>query len=61
MPLLGKPDRVDHARGQLPQPRRRVALAWRQRDRLGHEGGERELVVELLAENALGGERIEGA
>ena len=50
--LVGQPDRVDHAAGQLPQPRRRVALARLERDGLGDEGGERELLVEGVAEGA---------
>ncbi len=41
--LVGQADRVDQAGLGLPQPRRRVAGAWRERDRLGDECGEREL------------------
>ena len=59
-PLVGQPDRVDHAAGQLPQPRRRVALARLERDGLGDEGGEREVLVEGVAERLAGGDRVEG-
>ena len=59
-PLVGQADRVDHPAGQLPQPRRRVALARLERDGLGDEGGERELLVEGVAERLAGGDGVEG-
>ena len=58
-PLVGQPDRVDHAGAQLPQPGRRVALARGERDRLGDERGEREALEQRLAERAPGGDRVE--
>ena len=51
--LVGQPDRVDHAAGQLPQPRRRVALARLERDGLGDEGGEREAARSRASPKAL--------
>ena len=60
-PLVGQPDRVDHPGAQLPQPGRRVALPRGERDRLGDERGERETLVQRLAERAPGGDRVERA
>ena len=59
--LVGQPDRVDHAAGELPQPRRRVALARLERDGLGDEGGEREAREQRVAERAPRGDRVERA
>ena len=47
--------------GELPQPRRRVALARLERDGLGDEGGEREARQQGVAERAPRGDRVEGA
>ena len=47
--------------GLLPQPRRRVALARRERDGLGDEGGEREALEQRVAERAARGDRVERA
>ena len=41
-PLFGSPIELIMPAGELPQPRRRVALARLERDGLGDEGGERE-------------------
>ena len=59
--LVGQADRVDQPGRQLPQPRRRVALARLERDGLGDEGGEREALEQRVAERAPGGDRVEGA
>src|SRR5205085_1585204 len=44
---------------RLPQARRRVALARQQRDRLGDERAERELLEQRVTERAPGGNRVE--
>ena len=54
-------DRVDQAGGRLPEPGRRVALARRDRDRLGDERRERETLAERRAEGAKRRDRIERA
>jgi hypothetical protein len=59
--LVGQPDRVDQPGRRLVQPRRRVALAGVQRDRLGHECAERELLEQGVAERSPGGDRVERA
>ena len=59
--LVRQADRVDQPGRQLPQPRRRVALARRERDGLGDEGGEREVLEQRVAERAPGGDRVERA
>ena len=59
--LVGQPDRVQQPAGQLVQARRRVALARRERDGLGHERGEREALQQRVAERASRGDRVERA
>ena len=60
-PLFGRPIEFSSPLGQLVQPRRRVALARRERDRLGHERGEREALEQRVAERTPGGDRVERA
>ena len=60
-PLLGSPIELISPAGRLPQPRRRVALARLERDRLRDEGVEREALEQGVAEGAPGGDRVEGA
>ena len=59
--LVGQPDRVDHPGRRLAQPRRRVALARLERDRLGDEGREREVGQQRVAEDPARRDRVEGA
>ena len=59
--LVRQPDRVDHPGGGLPEPRRRVALARLEGDRLRDEGVEREPLEQGVAEGAPGGDGVEGA
>ena len=59
--LVRQPDRIDQAGGRLPQPRRRIALARSQGDRLRHESVERELLEQLIAERTPRGDRVERA
>ena len=59
--LVGQPDRVQQAGRELVQARRRVALARRERDGLGHERGEREALEQRVTERTPGGDRVERA
>ena len=59
--LVRQADRVDHPGGGLPQPRRRVALAGLDGDRLRDEAVEGEALQQGVAECAPGRDRVEGA
>ena len=59
--LVRQADRVDHSRPRLPQPRRRIAGARLERDRLRDVGRERERCSNGVAEDAARGDRVVGA
>ena len=59
--LVGQPDRVQQAARQLVQPRRRIALARGERDRLGHERGEREAGQQGVTKRTVSGDRVKRA
>ena len=57
--LVGQADGVDQTAGDLPQPRRRIALPGLDRDGLRDEGGEREALDECCPEYLVGGDCVE--
>src|SRR5205085_7908120 len=59
-PLVREPDRVDHPRRRLEDPRWRIAGARLGRDRLRDERREGEVVEDRLAEGTARGDRVEG-